>query len=394
MFFRNTVKKVVTVWALLPIHRDIAKSRLCRTVTKALSGRARKLAVMVSCLAIASWSVLYDNYLLAGLLVIPVTLIPAANFRKALQERARLRRVALSNLRCEGLPPPRETLLKMGIECSVVTRVLSDPAVNFEVLIGEFDQNNRVLSQVGRIPLFDGFQAKVDDYRPRTKNRVQIVVLSGVVAIKKTYGSYERFRNEALTLSAVSDVEGVPKLIGIRIRERVLYQSFVMGQNLGSLMSQLGAPVSLQYQAAVKYPGRGNWCDDGTAPSERELVIKALHSIVDQPFVHTLGKLFEKIHHCRVAIQDVKYGNVLISDGKPVLFDFDKAECFFSEGRQFVTERDADRDKFHYFFGQELMSDKFSKANCSRSVESTNLFGSESGTHKPDRSRCRLPHPS
>jgi len=144
-----------------------------------------KLTVMVLCLAGAGLSALQEYYLLAGFLAMPAVLIPVARFKERASEWVRLRRVASCGLRCAGLPPARETLLKMGIECSVVTRVLSDPTVNFEVLIGEFDQNNRVLSQVGRIPLFDGFQAEVDDYRPRTKNRVQIVVLSDVVAIKK-----------------------------------------------------------------------------------------------------------------------------------------------------------------------------------------------------------------
>lgn len=358
LILRRLVKKFITLRTLLPVRYDLVKAQICRTFLLAISTRPRKLATIWLWLVLPAVFASQQHYLLAVGFSLPIFLILAVRVHERVAEWKQVRRIVSGIREWEGMPPAREILLAIGLELEVVDRILSEADARPEVTIAEFDQNNRVISRVGHIPLFDGYLIGPKEFRPRARNRVLLVVLSGVVAIKKIYGEYGRFCNEALALYALSEVDGIPKIISARARERVLYQSFIPGSNLGSLIDKCGASVSIQYEASVQYPGRGKSTEGQRFPSARQLALEALNKAVDKDLVTAIGRLVERIHNAGVAIRDVKYGNVIVHRGRPCLCDFDGARIFQKNNWRCLMERESDRDKFNYYFGTELISEQ------------------------------------
>jgi serine/threonine protein kinase len=241
----------------------------------------------------------------------------------------------------------------MGIGAEPMSRIL-EAASHGEVVVAELDQNNRILSHFGDIPLYHGALIGPEDFRERSRNRMQIVVTSDVVAIKKTYSIRGRFSNEVLSLDALRHVEGVPRIISVNLKNRILYQSFIPGENLGSLMAERGATVRVQFQVGKAYPGPGLWQEGHPESDQRELLLRALHDVVGDEFLTKLEVLIQRAHQAGVALRDVKHGNVLIHDGAPHLCDFDLSHRFQRNGIRFLVSRDRERDRFNYLFARDL----------------------------------------
>jgi hypothetical protein len=78
---------------------------------------------------------------------------------------------------------------------------------------------------------------------------------------------------------------------------------------------------------------------------------------MDEASVGALGRLLDGIHRAGVVIHDVKYGNVIMLDGKPYLCDFDDARVYPRHSLRFLAERESERDRFNYVFGGHLRSE-------------------------------------
>lgn len=355
---RRPVKKLVTVRTLLPVYYDMAMARISRTIARILSSPTRKLSAVVSSLLTAATLATLGVYLWAGAAALPAALVVGPVLRRRLMRRLRVRRAALVDFPHGPLPSAREALLRLQIEPAAVDRILSRQDVAEEVLIAEFDQENRVLSHIGLIPALASSLVEREQFVPRRRHQIELVVVSDTLAVKKVHRYFGTFANELLALRALADVPGVPKVIGVRRRGRVLYQSFLPGTNLGSALAAKGISVPLQHSLASKYPSDGKWRDRIGASKERSQAVTAVRAILDKPSLDRLGNLFTAVHNAGVAIRDVKYGNVILSDGTPSLCDFDGAEVFSSNTRRFVRERQRDREKFNYLFGDNLLTER------------------------------------
>ncbi|UCF19744.1 MAG: hypothetical protein JSU87_17825 [Gemmatimonadota bacterium] len=269
-------------------------------------------------------------------------------------ERSRLlRRIASKDQPVDGLPSAEATLNEMGLYPDAIEEILSAASAG-EVVVAELDQNNRVLSHFGSIGVYAGTLIEPADFQPRSRNRMQIVVDSGLVAIKKTYSARDRFINEVLSLDALKANGWVPRIISIDSKRRILYQSFITSENLGSLMAERGASVGVQYQVGKAYPGPGLWHDNLPRQDQREALLRALHSVVGEEFLVNLEKLVELTHQVGVSLRDVKHGNVLIRESMPYLCDFDLSHRFSRDGVRSLLARDRERDRFNYMFGRDL----------------------------------------
>jgi tRNA A-37 threonylcarbamoyl transferase component Bud32 len=351
----SSFKKTVTARDFLPAFHDFAASPLIRCLFSASPARSRsKLAALVSCVIVTGWYAWGRHLVLAICFAMPVFGVFARSLIERLASARKVRLLVSKDSKCDALPAARETLLQMGLDEVIVNRILLDASGNPEILIGEFDQNNRLASEVGSIPLFDGFQVDPENFKKRSRSRVKVVIVSNVVAIKKIHNHRSHFYGEVLTLSALSGIVGVPKLIRACLDSRTIYESFIVGRNVGSLMSERGASISVQFQAETKYRAGRNWSESEALPKERELAIKAFRSVVSEEFVSQLAHLFESIHNAGVIVLDIKYGNVIIKDDKPFLVDFDVGRIFTKNSIAFEFAKAADRDRFAYFFGNGL----------------------------------------
>ncbi len=267
--------------------------------------------------------------------------------------RRLLRRIASEDHPVDGLPSAGTTLTEMGLQADAVEEILSAAATG-EVVVAELDQNNRVLSHFGDIGIYSGTLIESEDFRPRSRNRMQVVVNAGLVAIKKTYSVRDRFINEVLSLDALKHNDFVPRIISVDSRRRILYQSFIVSENLGSLMAQRGATVGVQYQVGKAYPGPGRWRENPPRGEQRQVLLRALRAIVDEEFLINLEKLVESAHKVGVSLRDVKHGNVLIREGMPYLCDFDLSHRFSRNDMRSLLARDRERDRFNYLFDRDL----------------------------------------
>lgn len=366
---QRLLKKWTTVYTLLPIYCESLVSRTSRFGGEALSGRKRLLPLLIGSILGAIFLGWHGSAIGCVLLLLPGAVILLRRVLRSIDRQRRLRWIAPDPDSVSSLLPFRETLMQIGIEKDVIERVASEAAFGQEVLIAEFDQNNRVVSAVGAICRFRNCLVEREQFQKRTRNRVQLVVLENVVCVKKSYTDKTCFVNEVLALAMLREVEGVPRVVRIDRKARVLYQSFLVGQNLGTLAAENGASVGIQQQVALKYPGVGKWSESDELPPERQQAIATLQTCVGGNEVALLAVLLERIHNAGVIISDMKLGNVILDNGVPFLCDFDVSNIYRRECPTFLTQRLSNRDAFNYVFGGNMLTEQRSEAELDRLKE-------------------------
>jgi hypothetical protein len=246
-----------------------------------------------------------------------------------------------------------EALRAMGVSGATITQIMSRTADREEVRLARFDQNNRVLSDIGSIPLFGDALIGNLEFQPRVRNALELVATTQGLAIKKSYSDSRSFFQEVAALSRLSDVNGVPKIARIDRQHRVLYQTFLVGRDVGSLMAEAGFSVSAQHGLNGAYPGMGAW-NATSGPQNRTVALNTLQRVTDSTFVRRLEVLIESIHQSGVVIGDVKFGNVIITSHGVCLCDFDHARTFTRSAKSFIVARERDRDLCNFIFGSAL----------------------------------------
>jgi hypothetical protein len=362
MQVRQVRKLISSSRAMASLYCDAGRARLMSSVASKTRGARRKVLLTLIGAALVGLLILVSHPVIAALLA-PLALGPAvARLVRRLRLEQRLRGLARADRPLDGLPPARQTLLDLGLDPRTVDRIVSDSA---EVRIATFDQESRVLSDVGPIPFFEGVEVTPEEFRERESHRLELVVVRGVVCVKKTYGDRSRFANELLALDALAGIPEVPRIVAVRLRPPILYQSFILGPNLGSLMARHGASIVVQYEVSVAFAG-GDPRNPAIVHPARDTALTALAASVPPGVVTRLGRLLERIHQRRVTVSDVKYGNVLLVGDRPCLCDFDSAKVFRRNDRSCARERQVDRDRFNYFFGGNLLSEPAFQAAVAR----------------------------
>lgn len=355
MWIREIGSKVVQGLTVLPLQLGIWHARLLSFASQAVHGIQRKAIIAATGGSVVGLLAVADEVEIAALLATIGSVPLFARLGSRGRRNRQRRRIANSPRSVDGLPPARQTLLEMGLDEAAADRIAA-VAPTSEVRLATFDDDNRVLSHIGPIPHFDGVLITPEQFRERERHRLELVIARGVVCVKKMYRDQAGLDNELLALHAVAGIPGVPRLVAVQLQPRIVYQSFIVGENLGSLMARRGASVSIQHQVSVSFSGsRRN--PDAPAPA-REAALAALSASVAPGMVSKLAHLIKQIHERGVTIGDIKYGNVLLADGQPFLCDFDHAAVFPGNSWRCVWSRAIDRDKFNYFFDGRLLSER------------------------------------
>lgn len=338
------------------IYRDKARTWLARSWWRATHGATRKLA-FAAVGAVIALIVAWRGDLGIAIVPLAVGLAPLiASSVASIRRTVRVDRIARRLRTASPVPAAREGLRAIGVEDATADRLLSAGA-DAEVRIAAFDQNNRAVSWIGPIPFFGDALIPESEFRARSRNALELVIYKGALCIKKTYRKRSTFEAEVLALDTLENVRGVPRLIAVDSRAKVSYQSFLPGHNVGTLMAANGTSVSTQYHLSVGFDDPGRWGEESRAKG-RDLAVAALTASVGSNGVANLGDLVTRIHERGVTIGDVKYGNVLLVDGEPHLCDFDGAALHDRNDWRCVRARADDREKFDYFFGGELLSER------------------------------------
>lgn len=312
--------------------------------------------VLGSGIVVAATGALFAHPIVAGAAVCAVVAFGAWVSITILERPVGLFLLSRRDFRPDGVAPVRETLRLLGFEESTVERIAAEVDAGREVRLASFDQENRLLSEVGPIPYFANELVAREQFIPRLRHRLDLVAAFGVVAIRKAYQGRSSLENEALALAALGGIDGVPRIVRLEWRTRVMYQSFLAGENLGSLMVAKGASVGVQHRVVTGRPAHGSWTEATVTSEARRDALQALSEVAPTGLVADLGRMLIRVHEAGVTLGDVKYGNVLLRDGRPVLCDFDWSRVIDRGGIAALDRRDEERDLFNYLFGGSLVT--------------------------------------
>lgn len=223
---------------------------------------------------------------------------------------------------------------------------------NKEVVIANIDQDGFYLSHFGPIDEVSCVNEK--KFLPRTRFSLDLIVIDGVVGVKKNYRKNAvSFLTELKTIHALSKAGcNVPTILDADFENYSLTVSFIMGTVLreqlaskGSILRDRDVNLNPKFTQLSPEACRLKRIDEGK---------KYLHSVVDSFFIEKLYDQILKIHSADILINDIKYGNVIIErkTGDPYLIDFESSEDLIGLG--YKTKRaltDHDIGQFNLHFG-------------------------------------------
>lgn len=347
--------RMMSTWAMLPLYRELGHAWVLRATSEWTRGIRGRLLLTTASTALVLIGIMIHDPLLAYVLV-PLALVAALIVCGTwLERQRRLHAIGRGAPSVGGLPSARQTLLAMGVDAATAERVAA-AAQQGEVRLAIFDYESRVLSEIGPIPFFEGFHVTAEAFKDRDRHNLELVIAREVVCVKKLYLDRTSFENELRALHALSGLPGVPRIVAVRFHPRVLYQSFVLGRNLGTIMGRHGATDEVQQQVSVSFAAGDRW--NPATEGARETAVAALSASVAPEIVAKLSALIERIHERGVTIGDIKYGNVLLLNDQPSLCDFDFATVFRRNGWRCARVREIDREKFNYFFNGGVLSER------------------------------------
>src|SRR6267378_1100312 len=337
-----------------PLRFESVTSAIARGAVETLSGPGRKTLALAACLFVAWMTMALSSGLISLIPLVFAMWIVGPPLTERLRTWLMVRHVETRAPLYATATQASEVLRAMGINEATITEVMSRAADGEEVRLGRFDQQNRVLSDIGPIPLFGDAPIGNSEFQPRGRQALELVAMTGGIAIKKSYSDSGSFFQEVAALSRLSDVKGVPKILRIDRRHRVLYQTFLVGRDLGSLVAKAGCPVSEQHSVRSAYPGVGAW-NATSGPQNRLVAVSTLQRMTHSTFARQMEVLIESIHQSGVVIRDVKLGNVIVTRDGVCLCDFDHARIFTRNTMSFILARERDRDLSNYIFGSALL---------------------------------------
>ena len=349
-------RSLAVLGATLPLYADLAGVWLLKRATAWSRGIRGRFVLSMSVAGVIFVVLAIEDPLVADLLAFvslgPLLILLFARLRR----RRKLFVIASASHPLDGLPTARETLLRLGVEAGSADRVVASSTA--EVRLAVFDYLSRVMSLIGPIPFFQATQVTAEEFLERDRHRLELVIYRGVVCAKKMYLDRSSFENELLALDALEGIPEVPRIVAVSLAERTLYQSFIAGRSLGSIMVGLGATDEIQHQVSVSYAEPDRWNLGGESAQTRTVALRALAEAIAPDVIQQLARIMDRIHQRGVTIGDVKYGNVLLTDGQPSLCDFDFATVFPRNSWRCVRGRESDRDKFNYFFDGQVLSER------------------------------------
>lgn len=226
-----------------------------------------------------------------------------------------------------------------------------------EVVIANIDQDGFYLSHFGPIKGIPCISE--DDFLPRIKYSLDLIVTDGVVGVKKKYGNnLMSFLTELEILNTLSRQGcNVPSILDVDFENHSLTLSFIPGKVLreelalkGSILRDRDVKSNPTFKQLSNKESKLKRINEGK---------KHLYSVIDDSFILKLYRQISKIHSANVFINDIKYGNVIIhrDTGEPYLIDFELSEDLTGMGDK--SKRilfDSDIEQFNLHFGTNKLN--------------------------------------
>jgi len=211
----------------------------------------------------------------------------------------------------------------LNMSARAVSQVMERHTTDRIVLIADIGSDGEIYKRA-----FTGPTAFLPDpaLPQRRKRPVSIASVNGVLGRMKSFkGKRSRFLNELGALNVLSGAGcNVPSILHVDTRDLTLITSYIPGADLRTLARRMGARVSDRdfHGEQLKFARRMS-----RTPQKREWIVTGARDYLDQIFndglEQSIRQQFEKIHHCGFLLNDVHWGNVLVShlSGEPFLIE-------------------------------------------------------------------------
>lgn len=187
-----------------------------------------------------------------------------------------------------------------------------------ELVIGDFDQDGAILPRFGRLEGFPTIGAS--KFLPRSGCPVRLVDLNGRVGVRKEFGrTLGRLVQEIEALIELGSRGcAVPQLMNVDWNAGFVTVAFIPGEVIREKLALAGAPMRDRDHGTC-----------GRAENRRRTAEgrKALPAVVSNGTVGRISSALAAIHAAGFAVEDVKYGNIILErdTGEPFFIDLERA---------------------------------------------------------------------
>lgn len=254
-------------------------------------------------------------------------------------------------------------LKELGLDPEAVATIEQEYQNSKEVVIADIDQTGLWFSHYGTIKGVP--QIQQSGFRERRRFNIQAVSLDGKIGIKKDFnGNAFAFVNELRALHLLAK-EGcnVPAVMAIDFDKLTLTISYIKGDPLDDLIAKTEA------ETIYKDTEKGGNLVTLVSGQRRSRNIQqgsiSLEGILDKTRIDELLAQLKKIHHSKIILKDIKYGNVMIerNTGKGFWIDFDYTRYYSNVSKPtFAFLRDIDIERFNFLFKTDSPTYKSIKA--------------------------------
>jgi len=270
------------------------------------------------------------------------------------RRRARSMPIELPPLPLIGVHAPVR-LAELSPELEQEVAPLRRPGV--QILLADIDQDGYALPAFAYF--WDAPQTTREEFLPRSRFAVRIVDCDGLVGLRKEYDRDIGGMLNELEAAIMLIGAGLPvaSILDVDFGRRAVTFSYIPGLDVRETLARAGARVRNRDQRATMRklgPRRANALriDEGRRHVERVLSPATIEEI-------TRG--LEGVHRAGVALEDVKYGNIVLErqTGRPYFVDFERAvplREFSGGGRRYVRDRDT-RKLVRQFGGDGLTAE-------------------------------------
>lgn len=196
-----------------------------------------------------------------------------------------------------------------------------------EFLLGDIDQDSRVLSYNGALPYFENITK--DKFLPRVRYNLQIVALNinnfYIIAVKKSFGKDRlNFMKETFILDRLS-LCNVPKILKLDVANNNIYMSLIPGISLRDALWGKGAKVKDKDYIDMKR--QKNITNSEVNKMKLAEGKKFISQVLDENFIKNLYAQLKNINLSDIVLEDIKYGNIIKNDNnEPFFVDFHSAK--------------------------------------------------------------------
>lgn len=260
-----------------------------------------------------------------------------SNFR--LRRRAEALEERLSKLPQSGVGP----LLK-DVDPAMERRIAPLRSEDRELVIGDFDQDGGIAPRFGGMHGVPSVGAT--DFLPRKGCPVLLVDLNGHLGVRKEFRKFGAFVRE---LEALFDLQAggcaVPRLMNVDWDAHTITIAFIPGDVVREMLAEAGADIRDRTLESAY-----------TRSIDKERIRRGrerVPEVLSDWQVSRIGAALSAIHDAGYALEDVKFGNIILDrEGEPVFIDLERALPTARLPRALADHlREIDLRKFRDHFG-------------------------------------------